>query len=180
MLVNPGFASVDLPAEIRKFFGHLLDTDQQTLDGWQQFVVWARDERGDGVSDYMLEILKTGTDGQWEIFREMSTEVHTYGADQSFRCFHIRLPKGLSRTAATLRIRFRASTGTELVAYQGYGIETQQLTATAEPVELDIPPRQDASLFYPFTTTLIEIIVNREPLPFDNECRILNFLPPSP
>jgi pimeloyl-ACP methyl ester carboxylesterase len=180
MLVNPGFASVDLPEEMRKFFGHLFNTDQQTLEGWQQFAVWARDERGDGVSDYMLEILKTGADGQWESFREMSTDVHSYGADSSFRCFHIRLPKGFSRTDVPLRIRFRASTGTELVAYQGYGIGVQQLTATAEPVEIDIPARQDASLFYPFTTTLIEIIVNREPLPFDSECRILKFLPSSP
>jgi hypothetical protein len=61
----------------------------------------------------------------------MSTDVHTYGLDPSFRCFHIRLPKGFSRTDAPLCIRFRASTGTELVAYQGYGIGVQQLTATA-------------------------------------------------
>ena len=27
------------------------------MEGWQQFVVHARDERGDGVSDYMIEVL---------------------------------------------------------------------------------------------------------------------------
>jgi hypothetical protein len=180
MLVNPGFVSVDLPQEMRKFFGHLFNADQKTLEGWQQFVVRARDERGDGVSDYMLEILKPAADGQWESFSELSTDVHTYGTDPSFRCFHIRLPKDFSQAAIPLRIRFRASTGTELVAYQGYGIGEQQLTATAEPVEIDIPAKQDATLFFPFTTTLIEIIVNREPLPFDGVSRILSFLPVTP
>jgi pimeloyl-ACP methyl ester carboxylesterase len=179
MLVNPGFAAVELPEHLRTFFGHLLNSDQQELEGWQQFVVRARDERGDGVSDYMLEILKQGPNRQWEAFREMSVDVHAYGSDQSYRCFHVRLPKDLSRAAVPLRLRFRASTGTELMAYQGYGSEAQKLTATSEPVELDIPPMKDASLFFPFTTTLIEVVVNREPLPFDAGSRILTFLPPA-
>jgi len=34
----------------------------------------------------------------------------------------------------------------------------------------------NGSLFHPFTTTLIEIVLNREPLPLDKVSRILTFL----
>ena len=34
------------------------------MEGWQQFVVHARDERGDGISDYMIEVLAE-RDGEW-------------------------------------------------------------------------------------------------------------------
>jgi hypothetical protein len=61
------------------------------------------------------------------------------------------------------------------MAYQGYGDTEQQLTATSEPVELSLAGvnKPGSSLFHPFTTTLIEIILNREPLPFDTVSRIL-------
>jgi hypothetical protein len=74
-----------------------------------------------------------------------------------------------------LKVRIHASTGTELMAYQGYGDTEHQLTATSEPVELSLAGmnKPGSSLFYPFTTTLIEIILNREPLPFDSVSRIL-------
>ncbi len=64
------------------------------------------------------------------------------------------------------------------MAYQGYGDTEQQLTATSVPVELDLGPinKPGSSLFHPFTTTLIEIILNREPLPFDNVSRILQIV----
>ena len=64
------------------------------------------------------------------------------------------------------------------MAYQGYGSEQRELTARSEPVELDISNLTNGtgSLFYPFTTTLIEIVLNREPLPFNEESRILKFL----
>jgi len=75
-------------------------------------------------------------------------------------------------------VRINASTGTELMAYQGYGSEVRQLSATSEPVELDISDLGDGngSLFYPFTTTLIEIVLNREPLPFDKQSKLLQWL----
>jgi hypothetical protein len=76
-----------------------------------------------------------------------------------------------------MRVRINASTGTELMAYQGYGTEAKQLSATTEPVELDITDMgENDSLFHPFTTTLIEIVLNREPLPLDKVSRILQFI----
>src|ERR1700745_4056689 len=104
----------------------------------------------------------------------MYVDMHAYGLDPSFRCFHIRLPKGILAGAVPLQVRIHASTGTELMAYQGYGDNVQQLTAESAPVELDLGA-MNKSLFHTFTTTLIEVILNREPLPFNSVSRILQF-----
>jgi hypothetical protein len=179
MLVNPGSGAGALEGDIKKFFGHLIgERPDETMEGWQQFVVHAIDERGDCISDYMVQVLTQRPDGTWDEFEDMSTDVHAYGPDPSFRCFHIRLPAGISAGRIPLRVRINASTGTALMAYQGYGSEERQLSATAEPVELDISDlgSGNGSLFFPFTTTLIEIVLNREPLPFDKESEILKWL----
>lgn len=180
MLANPGSGGSGLGGELKSLIGHLIgERPDEPLEGWQQFVVHACDERGDGVSDYMVEVLRKGEEGQWTTFQEICTDVHAYGPDQSFRCFHVRLPKGLSGGQAQLKVRINASTGTELMAYQGYSSEPKQLSATAEPVEIELGDlgNGNGSLFHPFTTTLIEIVLNREPLPFDKVSRILSFLP---
>jgi hypothetical protein len=64
------------------------------------------------------------------------------------------------------------------MAYQGYGSVSKQLGATAEPVELDISDlgNENGTLFHPFTTTLIEIVLSREPLPLNDLSRILQWL----
>jgi hypothetical protein len=150
------------------------------LEGWQQFVVHARDERGDGISDYLIEVLSPDENGEWQLFRQMYTDVHPYGADQSYRCFHIRLPKGICNGAIPLRIRIHASTGTDLMVYQGYGSDdSKQMTATSGPVDLDISNLgEGAKLFYPFTTTLIEVVLNREPWPLDQISRLMQWWTP--
>src|ERR1035441_6479522 len=148
------------------------------FEGWQQFVVFACDERGDGITDYMIEVLTQQPNGDWVPFQAMSTDVHPYGPDPSYRCFHVHLPAGLSGGGVKLRARINASTGTELLAYQGYGSEPQQLGPTTEPVEIDLDDLGpgNGSMFYPFTTTLIQIMLNREPLPLDKVSRLLTFL----
>jgi hypothetical protein len=179
MMINPGSGSAGVGGEVKKFFGHVLgDNPDQPMEGWQQFVVHAIDERGDGISDYMVEVLTKSPDGFWSEFQDMYTDVHAYGPDSSFRCFHVRLPRGISAGHIPLRVRINASTGTELMAYQGYGSEERRLSATAEPVELDISDLGggNGSLFFPFTTTLIEIVLNREPLPFNEQSKILQWL----
>ena len=178
MLVNPGAGAAGIVGEAKALLDHFIGHEAGTeMEGWQQFVVHARDERGDGVSDYMIEVLRKNGDA-WTQFEEMYVDVHAYGPDPSFRCFHIRLPKGMLAGEVPLQVRIHASTGTELMAYQGYGDTAQQLTATSEPVELNLQAvnKPGSSLFHPFTTTLIEIILNREPLPFDNVSRILQIL----
>jgi hypothetical protein len=180
MLINPGKDAAGVMGDVKHFFGHLFHQADQLMDGWQQFVVHARDERGDGVSDYVIEVLRPDGKGGWTSFEEMYTDVHAYRADPSYRCFHIRLLDGIYSGKIQLRVRVNASTGTELVAYQGYGSDAagQTLTPKAEPVEiaLDGLAATNASLFHPFTTTLVEIILNREPSPLDQVSRIFQFL----
>jgi hypothetical protein len=179
MKTNPGAKAAPLQGDVKKFFGHLFGASGVTeWEGWQQFVVFACDERGDGVNDYMIEVLTQQPDGTWAPFDAMSTDVHAYGPDSSYRCFHVLLPAGLSGGGVKLRARINASTGTELLAYQGYGSESKQLGATAEPVEIDLDDlgQGNGSMFCPFTTTMIQIVLNREPLPLDKVSRLLTFL----
>ena len=90
----------------------------------------------------------------------------------------MRLPVGLCSGNVKLRARINASTGTELLAFQGYGSEAKQLGPTAEPVEIDLEDlgSGNGSMFHPFTTTMIHIVLNREPLPLDKVSRLLTFL----
>lgn len=177
MLVNPGKDAAGIQGEFKSYFGHLFHTAEQSMEGWQQFVVHARDERGDPVTDYLIDVLRKEGDN-WVEFSEMYTDVHAYGSDASFRCFHIRLPQGVSQRGIPLQVRISASTGTALMAYQGYGSDDDQktMTATGRPVVIEVNGIGDASLFYPFTTTLVEIIINREPSPLGQVSDIFKFL----
>lgn len=179
MLVNPGKDAAGLQGDVKSFFGHLFNVGGDVMDGWQQFVVHARDERGDPVNDYLVDVLRKEGD-KWAEFAEMYTDVHAYGADASFRCFHIRLPKGITQSVNPLQIRITASSGTALMAYQGYGSDDdgKTMTATAGPVIVQVNGLGDATLFYPFTTTLVEIVLNREPSPLDKVSDIFKFLAP--
>lgn len=178
MLVNPGRGAGGLTGEAETYFGHFFHRGEQPLDGWQQFVVHARDERGDGVSDYLIDVLRQESE-EWVPFQEMYTDVHAYGADPSYRCFHVRLPQGICAGGVAMKLRIHASTGTELMAYQGYGSadDGHEMKADAAPVEVNVHAVQaGGGLFQPFTTTLVEIILNREPLPLNDMSRIFKFL----
>jgi hypothetical protein len=179
MKTNPAAAAAGLEGEVKLAVERLLGHSAvAAFEGWQQFVVFACDERGDGIADYMIEVLTQQPDGEWVPFQAMSTDVHPYGPDPSYRCFHVRLPAGLSGGGVKLRARINASTGTELLAYQGYSSEPKQLGATAEPVEIDLDDLGpgNGSMFCPFTTTLIQIVLNREPLPLDKVSRLFTIL----
>ena len=179
MLVDPGKDAAGAPGALKTYFGHIFNLAGQEMEGWQQFVVHARDERGDPVTDYLIEVLRKDGD-DWVKFEEMYTDVHAYAADESFRCFHIRLPKGISSGQLPLRVRIHASTGTALITYQGYGSDDVRtaMEADAEPVEIDLDNMGSAtdSLFHPFTTTMVEIILNREPWPLNGVSQIFKFL----
>lgn len=177
MLVNPGKGAAGIEGQVKSFLGHWFEGSEQEMEGWQQFVVHVRDERGDPVTDYLVDVLQQ-QDGQWTPLGEMYTDVHAYGSDPSFRCFYIRLPKGITQGGLPLQIRLTASTGTALMTYQGYSSTDgpKTMTATARPVTIDINGLGDASLFFPFTTTLVEFIINREPSPLDKVSDIFTFL----
>ncbi|HEX3155664.1 MAG TPA: hypothetical protein VHV32_13620, partial [Candidatus Angelobacter sp.] len=174
MLKNPGPGGILGGAE--KLLAKMEGKDEPELEGWQQFVVVARDEWGDGIPDYLMEVDRW-ENGEWKRFDQMYTDVHAYGPDQSYRCFYIRLPKGISKPETKLCVRVNASTGTELMAYRAYlkASDGVELNETGSSVSLELADLGNDTLFYPFTTTMIEIKINREPLPLDKEARVLNF-----
>ena len=145
-----------------------------TLKGmrrWQQFVIRTVDERRDPVNDWNLQLY--GVDGAKRI-REFSLDVHAYQRDKSLRCFHVDLDKLLKDKLSGLHLKLIASSGSELVAYHGTGSER----ISPDGMSLNPNGKWDAQIdlsrmledrktqfFFPFTTTLVEIILNREPMP---------------
>jgi hypothetical protein len=177
--------SVPARQEMLKSKGHLFTFwETRDLDGWQQFVVHARDGHGDPVTDYMIEVFELSPDGQtWQRAEEISVDVHTYGKDPSYRCLHVQLPKGIITTPRPMQIRFQASTGTDVVTYQGYGSNNSkmEMRADSDPITIEITGElkdKNATLFHPFTTTLVEVVLNRVPYPFDKVQGIFEWLPP--
>ena len=150
-------------------------------DGWQQFVIHVIDEYGEPVTDYVVDLFKadpTGLSGdQLKAinFEDFDLDVHAYGSDQSFRCFHMRLPLGATSGGITqLWMRLAASSGTNLIAYQGYAPGGPEITEQC-PVVLNLSHllAGDDSLFRPFTTTLVEITLTREPLPLKGQTQLM-------
>jgi hypothetical protein len=143
------------------------------LGRWQQFVVRVVDERGDGVDDYYLDFVYRGpSQRRWRILDGVRLHVHPYGRDRSLRCFHLdldtlRLPQG-----AVLGLRLLASTGTDRVRYRGYASESIVMLHDIETAEergawtaaIDLSRLRGIELFHPFTTTLIEMTIDRVPV----------------
>lgn len=160
------------------------------FDGWQQFVLHVIDEYGEPVPDYAVDLYSadpTGLEGDALTAIEVTNfdlDVHTYKADASFRCFHVRLPlNSTGNGVGALWLRLAASSGTDLITYQGYTPASKSITAES-PVILNISHlgSGDDALFCPFTTTLVEIQLNREPLPLVGQTRLMTmkpFTPPS-
>ncbi len=141
-------------------------------DPWQQFIVHAVDERGYGINDYSIELFVRDANGDETSIPAFEEDVHAYTLDKSFRSFHVRLKDAqldrFREPSSKVIVRVSASTGTDLVGYQGFGTTVSQLGPTTGPVELDISGAArdtDQKLFCPFTTTLIEMHLNREPIP---------------
>src|SRR5579863_494526 len=138
-------------------------------DPWQQFVVRARDSHGNPVVDYAVSIVTEDQNGEVVELGDFEESVHPFAADPSYRCFHVNLKEYLQkRDNLKLKIRIVASTGTDLVGYQGYGSDYTNtgVEPTIGPVDIDISAYEgqnpdQPSLFWPFTTTLVEIILNR-------------------
>ncbi len=148
---------------------------------WQQFVVHATDSHGSAITDYSIEVLAIAADGSETTLADFEADVHPFAADTSFRCFHVQLDEFPAKIAGNrLVARIIASTGTDLVGYQGYGVKSAAGAAPDfGPVDLDISSYDGTqpgkpALFYPFTTTLIEIVLNREPIP---PVKIFQWLP---
>ena len=134
---------------------------------YQQFIVHAVDARGDPITDYNLQLFRAdGIDTQIE---EFDADVDAYGADPSYRCFHVDVASLLSQGGPAvmgLTLRIVASSGTIYVAYLGYDPEAQ-----TEPGSWDASLSFDGAkvagidLFRPYTTTLIRLYLERQVLP---------------
>lgn len=140
---------------------------------WQQFVIRVVDERGDPVTDWNAQL--TGRRNASRSLRDFSLDVHVYKRDASLRCFHVNLDDLEPEKLDQLHLRLIASSGTQLVAYHGAGSERVLKDGTAMNPQGKWDARIDLtsalgkgggfSLFYPFTTTFVEIRLNREPMP---------------
>ena len=164
-------------------------TETSKATRWQQFFVRAIDERGDPVPDFYLDFYSRGKSNRENVIEAISLDVHTYRDDHSFRCFHVDLDALKPDRLPNLYMRVRASSGTDFLAYYGYG--SHGPPSSAEPsagrnelwdAEVDLTnvlqdkadaKTQSASFFYPYTTTLVEIRLNREPLPLSGINRLL-------
>jgi len=146
------------------------------IDGWQQFIVYAKDERGDSIRDYMIEVEASDDGNKWHLMDQMYQNVHPYKGDPGLRCFHIRLGQGLSARNFQIRVKITADTGTEMVGYLGFDSQSDQARTMGRSdmirkdgprpfvLEFNNQLPTGGTFFFPFTTTLVEIKLNREPL----------------
>ena len=177
MLIDPKPAE-SVVGKVEDLFGH---HQENAVDGWQQFVLHVVDAHGQGVSDYFLELETKNAAGNPVQLQTAFEDVHAYGPDNSYRCFHVKLPAGIAKGVPSLIVRLHASTGTKIVAYQGYGDAVAvdpKMTEDTPPVSLDISSlAQEAGAFFaPFRTTCVEVQVNREPMPLSGVNEVLYFL----
>jgi len=160
--------------------------------GWQQLVVHVIDDHGDGVTDYNLQLFIGESLAQSDdpTFAPVPLIVDTYSGDNSYRCFYIRIsPEMLALNAPGSKpqkmwLELIASSGSPMIEYEAYTGQTndpQRLTidhSGGKPVKLDITAlaQGDETLLYPYTTTFLEISVEREPLPLGTVSQLFNFL----
>lgn len=153
---------------------------------WQQLVFRVRDERGDPVPDYYLELLAADEDGRWRPAHDLrhpgqvaAHDVHVYAGDRSYRCFHLNLSR-LPLDGRPVALRLIAHSGTDLVGYRGYRqrLRVDDGQEGGEPwdgiIELS-PLARRAPLFRPLSTLLVEVRLDREPLPARGATRLVRF-----
>ena len=160
--------------------------------GWQQLVVHMVDDHGDGVTDFNLQLFIGDSLSQSDdpAFPSIPLIVDSYSGDSSYRCFYIRLSDAMlsinkpGGEQKKLWIELIASSGSTLIEYEAYtgldGIPQRMAIdhVGGKPVKLDITAlaQGDQSLLYPYTTTLLEIFVEREPLPLGAVSELFRFL----
>jgi hypothetical protein len=164
--------------------------------GWQQLVIHMVDDHGDGVTDYNLQIYVGNdlADSDKPDYPSVPLIVDTYSGDNSYRCFYIQLTSDMLNLEASgkkMWLELIASSGSELIEYEAYTgapDDPQRLAISShdpgknKPVKMDITQltKGGDSLFYPYTTTFLEIFVEREPMPLGGVTRMFQFLKSAP
>jgi hypothetical protein len=160
---------------------------------WQQVIVRCVDQRGDPIRDFHIQMF----DGDDPVEEFDEQRVAVYSVDASYRCFHFDVSKLWQRNSLILKIM--ALSGSAWIDYQGFGWEIdagEAVSPTAnerwdaifdltEQLAHDREVRQaiqngtiafdNQRLFAPFTTTLVEIRLDRDGYPLDLE-KISNLL----
>jgi len=159
--------------------------------GWQQFAIRMVDDHGDGVTDYNLQIFYGDALAQSDDpeFPSVPLIADTYTTDSSYRCFYIHLTKemlNLKDSGKKMWVELIASSGSKLIEYEAYtgsADDPQRLAIDShdpsdnQPVKMDITALSggSGSLFYPYTTTMLEIFVEREPMPLGTVSSLFTF-----
>jgi hypothetical protein len=153
-----------------------------TARRWQQFVIHAVDERGDGISDYFVEV-GTIVNRRFKRIDAFDDDVHAYREDSSYRNFHVNLDRFRPNALESLAVRVIASSGTELVGYYGFNSRPDLVVSERDENKWDAIIQFDARIgsrevrfVHPYTTTLVEIRLNREPMPLTGVNRVFWFL----
>ncbi len=134
---------------------------------WQQFVVRALDERGDPITDYNIQMFEKKNDPATQV-DTFDDHVDVYGNDASYRCFLVDLNTVAGR--ATLWLSIMAESGSQWVDYKGHdadptievGPETSRKSWDAW-LDLSGLLGTGDGFLSPFTTTLVELYIDREP-----------------
>jgi hypothetical protein len=152
---------------------------------WQQVIVRCTDQRGDPIRDFHIQLFE-GDDPVPEFDDQ---PVAVYSRDGSYRCFHVDISKLLKRSSLVVKIM--ALSGSVWIDFQGFGREKEgghipsptanerwdaifDLTPLLErdkavhaAIEAGNIAFSNQRLFAPFTTTLVEIRLDRDAYPLD-------------
>lgn len=140
-----------------------------TKGRWQQFIVRVFDERRDPINDYNLQLF-TDRDNPDSRVAEFDKGVSVYSKDASFRSFHVNLDN--FQTSKTLWLSVLAVSGSEYVDYESFQMDPEiksgPVTSRSEwDAWLDlsglIKKEDERGFMSPFTTTLVEVYLDREP-----------------
>jgi hypothetical protein len=159
--------------------------------GWQQLWIHMVDDHGDGVTDYNIQLYYGDalTESDDPAMESVKLIADTYSSDSSYRCFYIHLTQEMLELQANKKkmwMELIASSGSELIEYEAYtGSANDPLRlaidshdpAANKPVKMDITELTPvgASLLYPYTTTLLEVFVQREPMPLGTVSNLFTF-----
>jgi hypothetical protein len=135
---------------------------------WQQFIVRAYDERNDPITDYNLQLFTEQTDSPSKRVKAFDKNVDVYTNDASYRAFLVDLKK--VPQGGSLWLSVMASSGSSYVYYEGYeneddatvGRVTSRRTADAW-LDLSGFSKPGDGFLSPYTTTLVELYLDREP-----------------
>jgi hypothetical protein len=165
----------------------------ETKGAWQQLIVHCVDQRGDPITDFHLKLYE----GDDEVVEFDDERVAVYSRNASYRCFYADAEKLLKRSSLNLKIM--ALSGSIWIDFQGFGWErpgevlesptaNERWDATFDLTDALRHDKQVLSeivsgtrlfdnhrLLAPFTTTLLEIRLDRDAYPL-NLAEISNLL----